>query len=211
VLTDEDFADLPLPSSRAIEVLEFVPAGQIDPILYTRAYYLEPEGRAMKPYVLLREALTRTDRVAIVKLALRQREQLATLRVRDQVLLLNTVLWPDEVRRPDFAFLDVDVDARPAELAMAESLVESMAADFRPEQYADHYRAALQEVIEAKLAGRKVMQLEGEGPQPAAVDLMAALRASVERARAARGAPATKQAPPRKKTAARKRTARPPR
>ena len=119
VLTDEDFADLPLPSSRAIEVLEFVPAGQIDPILYTRAYYLEPEGRAMKPYVLLREALTRTDRVAIVKLALRQREQLATLRVRDQVLLLNTVLWPDEVRRPDFAFLDVDVDARPAELAMA--------------------------------------------------------------------------------------------
>ena len=211
VLTDEDFADLPLPSSRAIEVLEFVPAGQIDPILYTRAYYLEPEGRAMKPYVLLREALTRTDRVAIVKLALRQREQLATLRVRDQMLLLNTVLWPDEVRRPDFAFLDVDVDARPAELAMAESLVESMAADFRPEQYADHYRAALQEVIEAKLAGRKVMQLEGEGPQPAAVDLMAALRASVERARAARGAPATKQAPPRKKTAARKRTARPPR
>ena len=211
VLTDEDFADLPLPSSRAIEVLEFVPAGQIDPILYTRAYYLEPEGRAMKPYVLLREALTRTDRVAIVKLALRQREQLATLRVRDQVLLLNTVLWTDEVRRPDFAFLDVDVDARPAELAMAESLVESMAADFRPEQYADHYRAALQEVIEAKLAGRKVMQLEGEGPQPAAVDLMAALRASVERARAARGAPATKQAPPRKKTAARKRTARPPR
>jgi len=211
VLTDEDFADLPLPSSRAIEVLEFVPAGQIDPILYTRAYYLEPEGRAMKPYVLLREALTRTDRVAIVKVALRQREQLATLRVRDQVLLLNTVLWPDEVRRPDFAFLDVDVDARPAELAMAESLVESMAADFRPEQYADHYRAALQEVIEAKLAGRKVMQLEGEGPQPAAVDLMAALRASVERARAARGAPATKQAPPRKKTAARKRTARPPR
>src|SRR5437764_3195920 len=129
VLTDEDFADLPLPSSRAIEVLEFVPAGQIDPILYTRAYYLEPEGRAMKPYVLLREALTRTDRVAIVKVALRQREQLATLRVRDQVLLLNTVLWPDEVRRPDFAFPDTDVQAPPAELAVAESRIEPVAAD----------------------------------------------------------------------------------
>jgi DNA end-binding protein Ku len=213
VLTDEDFADLPLPTSRAIEVLEFVPAGQIDPILYTRSYYLEPDGRATKPYVLLREALTRTDRVAIVKVALRQREQLATLRVHERVLLLNTVLWPDEVRRPDFAFLDRDVEARPAELAMAESLVESMAADFDPAQYADNYRTALQEVIEAKMAGRKVLQVEGEGPPPAAVDLMAALRASVERARAARGEPpadAARRAPRKKKAAPRKRTARSP-
>jgi DNA end-binding protein Ku len=189
ILTDDDFADLPLTTSHAIDVLEFVPAEQVDPILYAKAYYLEPDGSATKPYVLLRDALTRTDRVAIVKVALRQREQLATLRVRDDVLVLNTMLWPDEVRTPDFEFLgDDDVAARPAELAMAGSLIESMAADFDPTQYTDNYRAALQEVIDAKVAGREVVQPEEEAPAPSgAVDLMAALRASVERARTARG------------------------
>src|ERR671939_796923 len=108
ILTDEDFANLPLSTSRAIDVLEFVPAEQVDPILYNKAYYLEPEGQAAKPYVLLRDALADADRVAIVKVALRQREQLATLRVRDDVLVLNTMLWPDEVRNPDFEFLGDD-------------------------------------------------------------------------------------------------------
>jgi DNA end-binding protein Ku len=188
ILTDDDFADLPLTTSRAIDVLEFVPSEQVDPILYNKAYYLEPEGTAAKPYVLLRDALERTDRVAIVKVALRQREQLATLRVRDGVLVLNTMLWPDEVRQPDFEFLGDDIEARPAELAMAGSLIESMAADFNPEEYTDNYRAALQEVIDAKVAGREVVQPEEvEAPPSAAVDLMAALRASVDRARAARG------------------------
>jgi DNA end-binding protein Ku len=189
VLTDDDFADLPLSTSHAIEVLEFVPAEQIDPILYAKAYYLEPDGRATKPYVLLRDALTKTDRVAIVKVALRQREQLATLRVRDDVLLLNTMLWPDEVRKADFAFRDKHIEAQPAELAMAESLIESMAADFDPAQYTDNYRAALQEVIDAKVAGREVLKPEEEQAPAPAVDLMAALRASVERARTARGEP----------------------
>jgi DNA end-binding protein Ku len=188
ILTDEDFADLPLTTSRAIDVLEFVPAEQVDPILYAKAYYLEPESAAAKPYVLLRDALTRTDRVAIVKVALRQREQLATLRVREGVLVLNTMLWPDEVRAPAFDFLNEDIEARPAELAMAGSLIESMAADFDASEYTDNYRAALQEVIDAKVAGREVTAPVEEEPAPtAAVDLMAALRASVERARVARG------------------------
>jgi DNA end-binding protein Ku len=187
ILTDEDFADLPLTSSRAIEVLEFVPAEQVDPILYAKAYFLEPEGTATKPYVLLRDALTGVDRVAIVKVALRQREQLATLRVRDGVLVLNTMLWPDEVRSPDFGFLDEDITPRPQELAMAESLIDSMAAEFEPDAYTDNYREALQEVIDAKIEGREVVApVEEEAPAPA-VDLMAALRASVERARASRG------------------------
>jgi len=120
ILTDEDFADLPLTTSRAIEVLEFVPADQVDPMLYAKAYYLEPEGSATKPYALLRDALAEVDRVAIVKVALRQREQLATLRVKDNVLVLNTMLWPDEVRTPNFDFLDEDLTVRPQELAMAE-------------------------------------------------------------------------------------------
>ena len=222
ILTDDDFAELPLTTSHAIDVLEFVPAEQVDPILYNKAYYMEPDGSATKPYVLLRDALTRTDRVAVVKVALRQREQLATLRVRDGVLVLNTMLWPDEVRRPEFEFLDEDVEARPAELAMAGSLIESMAADFDPTDYTDNYREALQEVIEAKVTGREVVAPQEEEPAATgAVDLMAALRASVERARTARGesggddtssaeptpigaARSAKQSEPAKKTAAKK-------
>ncbi|SCL37411.1 DNA end-binding protein Ku [Micromonospora pallida] len=188
VLTDEDFADLPLSTSHAIDVLEFVPAEQVDPILYNKAYFLEPEGAATKPYVLLRDALVDSERVAIVKVALRQREQLATLRVREGVLLLNTMLWPDEVRQPDFGFLDEEITVRPPELAMASSLIDSMAGEFQPDAFTDDYRAALQEVIDAKVEGREVVQPEEVEEVPAAaVDLMAALRASVERARAARG------------------------
>ncbi|MEV0566298.1 Ku protein [Dactylosporangium sp. NPDC050588] len=208
ILTDEDFADLPLTTSRAIEVLEFVPAEQVDPILYNKAYYLEPDKTAAKPYALLRDALTNTERVAIVKVALRQREQLATLRVREDVLVLNTMLWPDEIRAAKFDILDEDVSARPAELAMAGSLIESMAADFDPSTYTDNYREALQEVIDAKVAGREVVQPEETEEAPAAaVDLMAALRASVERAKAARGEPAPAPAKKAAKTAATKGTA----
>ncbi|MGW4462915.1 non-homologous end joining protein Ku [Micromonospora sp. NPDC004704] len=188
ILTDDDFAELPLTTSHAIDVLEFVPAEQVDPILYNKAYFLEPDGAATKPYVLLRDALTDSDRVAIVKVALRQREQLATLRVREGVLLLNTMLWPDEVRVPDFGFLDEDISVRPPELAMASSLIDSMAGEFEPSVFTDDYRTALQEVINAKVEGREVVQPEeAEEAPPAAVDLMAALRASVDRARAARG------------------------
>src|SRR3954464_5805733 len=208
ILTDEDFADLPLTTSRAIDVLEFVPADEIDPIMFAKAYYLEPEGQAAKPYVLLRDAMQDADRVAIVKIALRQREQLATLRVRDDVLVLNTMLWPDEGRSVDFAFLDEEIETRPAELAMASSLIDSMAGSFKPEEFTDNYREALQEVIDAKVEGREVVAPEETEEAPsAAVDLMAALKASVERAKAARGesAPAAKAAPA-KKAAAKKAT-----
>lgn len=187
VLTDEDFEGLPLSTSRAIDVLEFVPAAQIDPILFNKAYYLEPEGTATKPYVLLRDALSDSERVAIVKIAMRQREQLATLRVREGVLVLNTMLWPDEVREPEFAFLDEAVEARGPELAMAASLIDSMTGDFDGNAYTDDYREALQQVIEAKIEGREIEAPAEPEEAPVAVDLMAALRASVERAQAARG------------------------
>jgi DNA end-binding protein Ku len=201
ILTDEDFSDLPLTTSRAIDVLQFVPADDIDPIMFAKAYYLEPEGQAAKPYVLLRDALRDADRVAIVKIALRQREQLATLRVRDDVLVLNTMLWPDEVRGVDFAFLDEEIETRPAELAMASSLIDSMAGSFKPDEFTDNYRAALQEVIDAKVEGREVVQPEEAEEAPAAaIDLMAALKASVERAKKARG----EEPAPAKKAAAKK-------
>ena len=195
ILTDEDLAELPLTTSRAIDVLQFVPAEQIDPIMFAKAYYLAPEGQAAKPYVLLRDALQDADRVAIVKIALRQREQLATLRVRDDVLVLNTMLWPDEVRSVDFGFLDEDIETRPAELAMASSLIDSMAGSFKPEEFTDNYRAALQEVIDAKVEGREIVAPEEAEEAPAAaVDLMAALKASVERAKKARGEPPEERA-----------------
>jgi DNA end-binding protein Ku len=187
ILTDDDFADLPLSSTRAIDVHQFVPADQVDPILYNKAYFLEPEDVAAKPYALLRDALVESNRVAIVKVALRQREQLATLRVRDGVLVLNTMLWPDEVRAASFGFLDEGITVRRQELEMAASLIESMAGDFNPAEFTDEYRAALQQVIDAKVSGQEVVAPpEVEEAPSGAIDLMAALRASVDRARAAR-------------------------
>ena len=205
VLTDDDFKDLPLPTARVVDVLEFVPADQIDPIYYNKSYYLEPEKGAVKPYVLLREALEESDMVGIVKVAIRNREQLATLRVREGVIVLGTMIWPDEVRAADFGFLDEDVDLRAQEQQMARSLVDSMSGEFDPEQFTDNYREALQSVIDAKVEGREIV--ETEEAQPTAgnvVDLMSALRASVEAAKQGRGASAeapTKKAPAKKATA----------
>jgi DNA end-binding protein Ku len=207
VLSDEDFADLPLPSARVVDVVQFVPTEQIDPIYYNKSYYLEPEKNAVKPYVLLRDALEDSDMVGVVKVAIRNREQLATLRVREGVIVLETMIWPDEVRAADFAFLDDGVELRPQEKQMARQLLDSMAGDFDPEQFTDDYREALESVIEAKVEGREVV--ETEEPQPNAgnvVDLMSALRASVDAAKKGRGeagsAPA--KSAPAKKAAARK-------
>jgi DNA end-binding protein Ku len=204
VLTDEDFADLPLTSSRVVDVLSFVPLEQVDPIYFAKSYYLEPEKNATKPYVLLRDALQQADSVALVKVAIRTREALATLRVRDGVLVLETMVWPDEVRTPDFGFLDEDVTVRPQELAMAESLIESMAGEFDPDLYRDEYREALEKVIEAKVEGRELVeQPVQEEETGSVVDLMAALRASVAAAKKGRGE-ADDQEQPAKKTPARK-------
>src|SRR5947209_2818677 len=181
VLTDDDFADLPLSTSRTIDVLEFVPLDQVDPIYFAKSYYLEPDAAGAKPYVLLREALEQSGRVALVKIALRQRESLATLRVRDGVFVLEMMLWPDEIREPAFGFLDDDIDVRPQELQMAQSLIETMAGDFAPEQYADNYREALQSLIEAKVAGREVVApAETTADTGTALARMAALPARVE-------------------------------
>ncbi|HVE74498.1 MAG TPA: Ku protein [Mycobacteriales bacterium] len=207
VLTDEDFKDLPLRTNRAIDVLQFVPMEQVDPILFEKSYYLEPDKAGAKPYVLLRDALAESGKVAVVKVALRNRESLATLRVREGVFVLETMMWPDEVRTPDFAFLDEDIEVRAQELAMAGSLIDTLSGDFTPEEYADGYRAALQAVIDAKVEGREVVQPEDAQPTAGTVvDLMAALRASVDaaKARAAGGsqeAAATAKKPPAKKSA----------
>jgi len=189
VLTDEDLADLPLSTSRVVDVLSFVPLDQVDPIYFAKSYYLEPDKAATKPYLLLRNALERSGMVALVKVAIRTKEVLATLRVREGVLMMETMIWPDEVRTPDFPFLEEDVTVRPQELTMAESLIESMAGDFDPGQYHDEYREALQEVVEAKVEGRDIVEPQPEAIAPggAVVDLMAALRESVAAAKRSRG------------------------
>ncbi len=187
VLAEEDFAQLPLSSSRAIDVLSFVEAGTVDPIQLSRCYYCDPTGPDVKPYVLLRDALERTGKVAVVKVALRQRETLAIIRPRDRMLVLQLLLWPDEVREPRFPVLDDEVLLRPQELRMAESYVETLTGEIDELETVDHYRVALEQLVEAKAAGREVEQPSPAEPVSAAVDLMDALRRSVEEAKRSRG------------------------
>src|ERR1700754_4467483 len=192
MLDDDDLATLPVASGHEIDVVQFVPSDQIDALLLDKSYYLEPESKAVKPYALLREALRETDRMAVVKVALRQRETLALLRVRDNAIVLQTMLWPDEVREPDFDILDADVELRPQELTMAASLVESLGADFDPAQFNDEYRDAVVELIERKRTTgdtrpAPVAAKRDEGPD-SMTDLLTALQATVEAARAGSGA-----------------------
>jgi DNA end-binding protein Ku len=179
IVTDEDLADLPLPTTHTIEVLNFAPADQLDPILCARSYYAEPEPAGARAYVLLREALERSGKVAVARIALRQRESLAALRARAGVLVLETLLWPDEVRDPAFPFLDEDIEVRSQELKMAGSLISSMTMDFDPSQYRDGYRDALEELVAAKVAGRDVMRPKEPAGAGGLGSLADALKASL--------------------------------
>ena len=185
--------DLPLTTSREIDVLQFVPLEQVDPIYFSKSYYLEPDPKATKAYVLLRDTLEGSGKVAIVKVALRRREALATLRVREGVLTMETMLWPDEIREPAFGFLDESPEVRKQELAMAASLVESLSGDFDPSQYTDQYREAVESLIDAKIEGRDLVpapDTEVEGGAKV-VDLVAALQASIDAAKRGRAAAAS--------------------
>ncbi|MFI2101923.1 Ku protein [Isoptericola sp. NPDC019693] len=185
VLTKDDLAALPAEANREIEVVEFVPSDQIDPIMLDRTYYLEPDSKSPKAYVLLRRTLEETDRTAIVKFALRQRTRLAAMRVRDEVLVMQTLLWADEVREAAFPSLDGSVTVSDKELAMSGQLVASYEADFAPEEYEDEYQVQLRQLIDAKIEqGDALDTSETFGEQPEkedadVIDLMEALRRSV--------------------------------
>ena len=189
VLTDEDLADLPNRSSREIAVDKFVPVDQIDPMLLDRSYYLEPDRAALKPYALLRDALKAADRMAIVTVSLRARMTIAVLRVRGDVIVMQTMLWPDEIRSPEFDILGVEIAAKPAELAMATMLVESLAGDYNPADYEDEFKQVIDAVVRAKLEGGEVKEVSGavQDGSGEVIDLLAALQRSVEAAKAARG------------------------
>ena len=190
VLTDEDLADLPLVTAHRIEVLHFAPAAQVEPIYAAKSYYTEPEPAGARAYVLFRDALENSGKVAVAKVALRQREALAALRVREGVITLETLLWPDEVRKPDFAFLDEDIEVRSQELKMAASLIDTMTEDFDPDQYHDAYREALEAVVRAKVEGNDIVRPAGlDAPEPKSqpADLTEILRASVAAVKSERG------------------------
>ena len=207
VLTDDDMADLPLPTLRSIEVLYFAPETDIDPILLSRSYFVEPENSGARAYVLLRDAMERSGRVAVVQVALRQRESLAAMRSRDGVLVLETLLWPDEVRVPDFGFLGQDINVRTQELKMAASLIDSMSQDFDPQAHHDGYREALTELVEAKVEGRDVIQPQnGKAADDEPVSLADALKASIAAAKDGRSGRGGADAP--RKAASSSRTGR---
>ncbi len=216
VLTDDDLKSLPEERSREIEVVEFVPSSQVDPIMFDRSYFLEPDKTAVKAYALLRRALADTDRTAIVQYSLRQKTRLGALRVRDKVLMLQSLLWDDEVREADFPSLSEDVRVSAKEAEMASSLVENMSADFKPDKFSDDYQAQLRELIAAKLEQGDALDTaatfgEEDAGEPAGaqvVDLMEALRRSVEENRSKRSSAAAKTSKsPTKKATAKKTTA----
>ena len=186
ILDDEDMAELPSSSSREIAVEKFVPRDQIDPMLFEKSYYLEPEKTGAKPYALLRQALLDADRMAVVTVALRNRTSVAVLRVRDDVIVLQTMMWPDEVRQPDFSIESGEV--KDAEVTMANMLVETLAGDFDPSEFEDDYAGAVEALVKAKIEGGEVKRTAASTkPSGEVVDLLAALQRSVDAAKTARG------------------------
>ena len=202
VLKDEDLKSLPVEQSREIDVVEFVPSEQVDSIRIERSYFLEPDSKSPRSYVLLRRVLEQTDRTAIVQFTIRQRTRLGALTVRGDVLLLQSLLWDDEVRTADFPSLKTEVEIQDRELKMAQSLVASFESDFEPANFTDEYQAQLQKLVQAKLEAGDAVDSEatfGEQPEKPAdgdvIDLMEALRRSVaaNRESASGGKPAAKQ------------------
>lgn len=188
VVTDDDLEHLPLPTARTIEINEFVDAGDINGGLYFKsAYYVEAEEIGKKPYALLKRALEDTRKLAVAKVAFRDREHLCAIMPLDGMLLMNTLHWPDEIRETNgLRMIDDDVKITERELTMAKTLVESLADDFDPERYHDDYKDALMKIVDAKIEGEETVTA-AEDEQPAKVmDLMEALKASVDAARSHR-------------------------
>lgn len=211
VLTKDDLAALPAEKSREIDVVEFVPSDQVDLLTLDKPYYLEPDSKSPKAYVLLRRTLEQTDRTAIVRFTLRQKTRLAALRVRGKLLVLQTLLWADEVREAEFPALDEDVRISKKELELSASLVDSYSADFDPESFVDEYQKELRTLIDAKIEAGDTFDVsetfgetEDDAKSGEVIDLMEALRASVARTKAARSESSdakasTKKSPGKKK------------
>jgi len=201
VLEEEELDSIPIESSRLIDIDQFVDITEIDPIYFQKSYYLVPEEAGVKAYALLREALTENSMVGVAKVAFREKEHLASIRVHENIIVLETMYWPDEIRKAAFEELDKDVKIRPQEVQMARSLIENLTAEWDPDKYTDEYRQALLKLIEKKVAGEEIEYVAPPEEAPKVVDLMDALRASVEATKKEKAA----EKPSRKKAASSKR------
>ncbi|MEU9138248.1 Ku protein [Streptomyces sp. NPDC048404] len=186
-ITDEDLASLPVPTTRTIEIVAFVPAERIDPLQMDTAYYLAANGvPAAKPYILLREALKRSQKVAVAKFALRGRERLGMLRVVDDVIAMHGLLWPDEIRATDEVAPDTAVTVRDKELDLADALMDTL-GEVDLEDLHDDYRQAVEELVTAKAEGHEAPAAPaGDEDGGKVLDLMAALEKSVRAAKESR-------------------------
>ena len=202
VIEDEDLDQLPLPTAHTIEIQEFVPKDDIKGALYfDSAYYMEPEEAGKKPYALLKQALEETDRTGVAKIAFRDREHLCSLIPDDGMIIMNVLHWPDEIRSADdLRHVDGDVKIQERELKMAVSLVESLAEDFDPSRYSDDYKEALMEIVNAKIEGEEMVAAPEPEAAPKVMDLMEALRVSVEQAKARKGGREPKEEAPKKQS-----------
>jgi DNA end-binding protein Ku len=187
--TQDELAALDVDSIKAVDVVSFVPLEKVDPIYFNKSYYVAPEGSGLKAYRLLADALQAEGQVGVAKVTLREKEQLATIRLKDGVFVLETMHWPDEIRSPSFEELDKRVDVRDNEVKMARQLIQQLSDDFLPEQFEDEYRVRLQELAEKKVEGQEITVTAETEEEPAeVVDLMEALKASVAQAKERRGA-----------------------
>ena len=209
IITDEDFDSLPEADNNEIEVVQFVPSDQVDPIMLERSYFLEPEGKSPKSYLLLRQTLEATDRTAIVTFALRQKTRLGALHVRGKVLVLQGLLWADEVREVDFKGTKSRAKISEKELELSAALVEQFASDFTPQEFEDEYQVELRKLIDAKLEAGDTLDTEAtfgetpsdeDGDDADVVDLMAALKASLGRKRGSTTKKSAKKKPAGKKS-----------
>ncbi len=201
VLSDDELDSVPVESSRAIDIEQFVDISEIDPVYFKKSYYLAPEETGVKAYSLLREALREGGKVGIAKVSFRDKEHLAAIRLMDDVVVLDTMYWPDEIRPAEFEELDKDVKVRPQEVQMAESLIENLTDDWDPTRYRDEYREALLEIVEKKVAGEEIEIVEAP-EETKVVDLMEALKQSVESTKKQAGAKSSgRKAAGRKKAA----------
>jgi DNA end-binding protein Ku len=181
---DDELSNVQIETSHTVEVVHFTPSEEIDPIYYQRSYYLAPDELGVKAYGLLRKALSESDRVAVAKVAIRDKERLATLRVRDNVMVLETMYWPDEIREARFAEVEKDIPVSEGDMKTARLLIDNLTEDFDPSQYRDRYREAVMEAVEQKIQGQEIVAPAAAEEAPAVVDLTEALKRSLEEVKA---------------------------
>jgi DNA end-binding protein Ku len=203
--SEEELGALDVDSIKAIDVVAFVPLTDIDPIYFNKTYYVAPEASGLKAYRLLSEALEAEGQVGVAKVALREKEHLATIRLKDDVFVLETMFWPDEIRPAEFDELGKKVQVRDNEVKMARQLIQQLATDWRPEEFRDEYREKLEDLVSKKVEGQEItLAAEPEQEPTKVVDLMEALKASVEQAKKTKQSSAKST---KKKTTARKASA----